>query len=81
MADIEAATLFYSRALGGELRLTGRVLGCDYRVLRLGGTRLFLFTKAPYEDRLEEPLPLGFLHVVFELAIFLFSCFPTIAFP
>ncbi len=67
VADLEAAALFYGSVLGGELRLTGRVLGCDYRMLRLGDTRLFLFTKAPYEDQLEEPLPLGFLHLVFEV--------------
>ena len=53
--------------MDGEFRLAGRVFGCDYRVLRPGGTRLLLFTKAPYEDLLDEPLPLGFLHVVFEV--------------
>ena len=36
-------------------------------MLRLGGTRQLLFMKAPYEDPLNEPIPLGFLHVVFEL--------------
>ena len=67
VADLDAAAKFYTGRMGGELRLAGRVFGCDYRVLRLGGTRLFLFTKAPYEDLLDEPLPLGFLHVVFEV--------------
>ena len=67
VADLDAATAFYSDTMGGEPRLSGRVFGCDYRVLRLGSTRLLLFTKAPYEDLLDEPLPLGFLHVVFEV--------------
>ena len=67
VADLDAATAFYSDTMGGEPRLSGQVFGCDYRVLRLGGTRLLLFTKAPYEDLLDEPLPLGFLHVVFEV--------------
>ena len=67
VADLDAAAAFYTDTMGGELRLSGRVFGCDCRVLRLGGTRLLLFTKAPYEDLLDEPLPLGFLHVVFEV--------------
>ena len=53
--------------MGGEYRFSGRVFGCDYRAFRIGGTRLLLFTKAPYEDLLDESLPLGFLHVVFEV--------------
>ena len=67
VADLDAAAAFYTTTMDGEVRLAGRVLGCDYLVLRLGGTRLLLFTKAPYEDLLDEPLPLGFLHVVFEV--------------
>lgn len=46
------------------------MLGCDCLVPRLGDTRLLLFTKAPYEDQLDEPLVLGFLHVVFEVDAF-----------
>lgn len=67
VADLDAAVAFYAETMDGEERLSGRVFGCDYRVLRLGGTRLLLFTRAPYEDLLDEPLPLGFLHVVFEV--------------
>ena len=67
VTDLDAAAAFYTDAMGGEFRLSGRVFGCDYRVLRLGGTRILLFTKAPYEDLMDEPLPLGFLHVVFEV--------------
>ena len=66
VAHLYAAAAYYTDTMVGELRLAGRVFGCDYRVLRLGGTRL-LFTKAPYEDLLDEPLPLAFLHVVFEV--------------
>ena len=36
-------------------------------MLRLGGTRQLLFMNAPYEYPLNEPLPIGFPHVVFEL--------------
>ena len=67
VADLYAAAAFYTDTMGGELRLSGRMFGCDCRVLRLGGTRLLLFTKAPYEDLLDEPLPLGFLRVVSEV--------------
>ena len=67
VADLDAAVALYTDTMDGEFRLSGRVFGCDYRVLRLGGTRPLLFDKAPYEDLLDEPLPLGFLHVVFEV--------------
>ena len=67
VADLDVAAASYTDTMGGELRLSGRVFGCDYWELRLGGTRLLLFTKAPYEDLLDEPLPLAFLHVVFEV--------------
>ena len=67
VADLDVAAAFYTDTVGGQLRLAGRVFGCDCRVLRLGGTRLLLFTKAPYEDLLDEPLPLGFLRVVSEV--------------
>ena len=67
VADLDAAVAFYTDIMDGEFRLSGRVFGCDYRALRLGGTRPLLFDKAPYEDLLDEPLPLGFLHVVFEV--------------
>lgn len=67
VADLDAAVAFYTDTMDGEFRLSGRVFGCDYRVLGLGGTRLLLFEKAPYEDLQDEPPPLGFLHVVFEV--------------
>ena len=60
VADLDAAADFYAETMDGEERLAGRVFGCDYRVL-------LLFTKAPYEDLLDEPLSLGFLHMVFEV--------------
>lgn len=67
VADLDAAAAFYTDTMDGEFRVSGRVFGCDYRVLRFAGTRLLLFEKAPYEDLLDAPLPLGFLHVVFEV--------------
>ena len=70
VADLEDASAFYVRTLNAEPRIKGTVLGCDYRLLRLGDTRIFLFTRAPYEDLLGEDLPLGFLHVVFEVEDF-----------
>ncbi len=36
-------------------------------MLRLGDTRIILFTRAPYEHLLDEEVPLGFLHAVFEV--------------
>ena len=45
VADLDVAAAFYTDTVGGQLRLVGRVFGCDCRVLRLGGTRLLLFTK------------------------------------
>ena len=65
--DLDAATGFYVETLGAELRIRGAVLGCDYRLLRLGGARVILFTRAPYEHLLPEPLPAGFLHAVYEV--------------
>ena len=53
VADLDAAAAFYTDTMDGEFRLSGRVFGCDYRVLRLAGTRLLLFEKAPYEDVLD----------------------------
>ena len=67
VAKIERAIAFYTGALGAEVRLRGEVLGCAYALIRLGDTRLILFEKAPYEDRPGTPLPLGFLHDVYEV--------------
>ena len=65
--DLDAAADFYVETLGADLRIRGVVLGCDYRLLRLGGSRVILFTRAPYEHLLPEPLPAGFLHTVYEV--------------
>jgi catechol 2,3-dioxygenase-like lactoylglutathione lyase family enzyme len=67
VADIERATRFYADALGAEVRLRGEVLGSIFALIRLGDTRLILFDKAPYEDRLGRELPAGFLHDVYEV--------------
>jgi catechol 2,3-dioxygenase-like lactoylglutathione lyase family enzyme len=70
VAEIERAIAFYSGALGAEVRLRGEVLGCAYALICLGGTRLILFEKAPYEEQLGTTLPLGFLHDVYEVGDF-----------
>ncbi|HJN61524.1 MAG TPA: VOC family protein [Alphaproteobacteria bacterium] len=70
VADLDEASEFYVKALNGEPRIAGTVLGCDYRLLRLGDTRIILFTRAPYEGLLDEEVPLGFLHAVFEVEDF-----------
>ncbi len=67
VADIERAVRFYADALGAEVRLRGEVLGSAYALIRLGDTRVILFDKAPYEDRLGLELPPGFLHDVYEV--------------
>ncbi len=70
VADLDAASEFYVATMNAEPRIAGKVLGCDYRLLRLGDTRIILFTRAPYEDQLDEDVPLGFLHAVFEVEDF-----------
>jgi catechol 2,3-dioxygenase-like lactoylglutathione lyase family enzyme len=67
VADIEQAIAFYVEALAGEVRNRSEVLGQPYALLRLGETRVILFEKAPYEDRIGRTLPLGFLHDVYEV--------------
>jgi catechol 2,3-dioxygenase-like lactoylglutathione lyase family enzyme len=67
IADIEAAVRFYVDVLGAKVRLRGEVLGSAYALIRLGDTRVILFDKAPYEDRLGRELPAGFLHDVYEV--------------
>jgi uncharacterized glyoxalase superfamily protein PhnB len=47
--------------------LRGEVLGWAYALIRLGDTRVILFDKAPYEDRLGREPPAGFLHDVYEV--------------
>ncbi len=65
--DLGEAERFYVAAMGAEPRISDTVLGCPYRLVRLGDTRIILFTRAPYEHLLAEPLPLGFLHAVYEV--------------
>jgi catechol 2,3-dioxygenase-like lactoylglutathione lyase family enzyme len=67
VADMERATRFYADVLGAEVRLRGEVLGCVYTLIRLGGTRVILFERAPYEDLLGKEVPAGFLHDVYEV--------------
>lgn len=66
-ADLENTTQFYVKHLGGELRLSGEVFGCQYNFLRLGNTRLLIFDRAPYEESEGLALPPGFLHFVYEV--------------
>ena len=65
--DIDAATRFYVATLGAELRYRSTVLGCDYCLLRLGDARVILFERAPYEHLVDEPVPLGLIHTVYEV--------------
>ena len=65
--DLDDATRFYVETLGAELRYASTVLGCDYRLIRLGDARILLFDRAPYEHLLDEPLPPGLLHTVYEV--------------
>ena len=67
VTSLDEAARFYRGAMGAELRISGHVLGCDYRLLRIGEARIILFECAPYEHLLDAPLPLGFLHAVFEV--------------
>ncbi|HCK42135.1 MAG: hypothetical protein CMJ72_04170 [Planctomycetaceae bacterium] len=65
--DLDKTTQFYVEHLGGELRLSGEVFGCNYNFVRLGDTRLLIFDRAPYEEQHGMDLPPGFLHVVYEV--------------
>ena len=65
--DLDDATRFYVETMGAELRYASTVLGCDYRLIRLGDARILLFDRAPYEHLLDEPLPPGLLHTVYEV--------------
>lgn len=65
--DLAATTDFYVRSMGGEVRMSGEVFGCNFNFLRLGETRLLIFDRAPYEESHGMNLPPGFLHVVFEV--------------
>ena len=65
--DLAQVTDFYTKYLDAEVLLSGVILGCNYRLVRVGDTRIIVFDKAPYEDRLGEELPEGFLHAVYEV--------------
>lgn len=65
--DVQKATEFYARHMGAEMRLSGEIYGCQYAVIRMGGTRVVLFDKAPYEKDLGVNLSPGFLHVAYEV--------------
>ena len=66
VGSIDAATRFYVDTLGAKVVVSGVVLDCDYSLLRLGDARIILFERAPYEHLLDEPVPVGFLHAVYE---------------
>lgn len=65
--DLAKVTEFYTKHLNAEVLLSGVILGCNYRLVRIGDCRIIVFDKAPYEDRLGEELPEGFLHAVYEV--------------
>jgi len=65
--DVEATTQFYLNHMDGELKKSGVVLGSQYRLIRIGQTRIVVMDKAPYEDQLGLNLPFGFLHIVYEV--------------
>jgi catechol 2,3-dioxygenase-like lactoylglutathione lyase family enzyme len=65
--DVEKAAAFYTGYMGASLLFRGEVYGCKYVLVRVGQTRLICFDRAPYETDLSLDLPLGFLHVVFEV--------------
>ena len=65
--DLDKTVEFYTSHMGGELRISSKVLGCNYRLIRLGQTRVIFFDKAPYEKEWGWDLPPGFLHAVYEV--------------
>lgn len=65
--NLQQATEFYRQYMGAEARLMGEIYGSQYSVIRMGGTRVVLFDKAPYEKDLGVSLPPGLLHVVYEV--------------
>jgi catechol 2,3-dioxygenase-like lactoylglutathione lyase family enzyme len=65
--DLEAAAAFHVDRLGATPHVIGTVFGCRYTSVELGSIKIYFFDKAPYEDAIGKVLPLGFLHVVFEV--------------
>ena len=65
--DVDKAVDFYTKVMGAELLMSGVVLNSVYRLIRLGGVRILILDRAPYEDDAGLDLPEGFLHVVYEV--------------
>ena len=65
--DLDKTAEFYTTYMGAELRISSKTLGCNYKLIRLGDTRVILFDKAPYEKEWGWDLPPGFLHAVYEV--------------
>ena len=65
--DLDAAVHFYLAVMDAQLLRQGEILGCQYRLIRVGTMRIIIFDKAPYEDSLGLNLPEGFLHAVYEV--------------
>lgn len=65
--DLDAAASFHVERLGASLYVSGAIFGCRYISVQLENIKIYLFDKAPYEDAMGKELPLGFLHVVFEV--------------
>jgi len=65
--DLDDAVAFHVDRLGASPHVSGSVFGCGYSSVQLGGIKIYFFDRALYEDALGTVLPLGFLHVVFEV--------------
>ena len=63
--------LEFLKAVGSELILREKLpvgeQGLEYAILTLGGTRLLLFPKVIFEDRIKEGVATGLTHAVFEV--------------
>ncbi len=65
--DVDQSVNFYTKNMGAELLMSGEVLGSIYRLIRMGGVRILILDKAPYEEKDGLELPEGFLHVVYQV--------------
>jgi catechol 2,3-dioxygenase-like lactoylglutathione lyase family enzyme len=65
--DLDKVAAFYEDHMGADLKVRGEMYGCKYVLIRMGGTRIILFDRAPYEKDLNVNLPVGFLHAVYEV--------------
>ena len=63
--------LEFLKAVGAELILREKLPvgeeGLEYAMLTLGGTRLLLFPKVIFEDRIKEDVATGLTHAVYEV--------------